>query len=194
MKRARWIWILPLVQLVLALACHIYDPHLYRVMPRSGVLGSVEQSAQNFPTPVGRTSRGVNFPALVLAYPLRNWTDPVYERNSPYTLIWIDPHDVGFFAGVVLFWFWAGRALDQFLRQAPRRSWPRGASLAGLTCGLVFGGLTGAYALQMITSQWRPERQIGAFGMVWAGVLLIYFTWRLRRGLASRVGKTAGVI
>jgi hypothetical protein len=44
---------------------------------------------------------------------------------------------------------------------------------------VVFGLLTGAYADQMIKSQWLPQRHVGTFGIVWALVLISYFAWRL---------------
>jgi hypothetical protein len=31
----------------------------------------------------------------------------------------------------------------------------------------------------MLAEEWTPEKQIGAFGVVWACVLITYFIWRL---------------
>jgi hypothetical protein len=55
------------------------------------------------------------------------------------------------------------------------------ARLTGLSGGLVFGILSGTYAAQMIASEWRPENQIGIFGMAWSVALVIYFSWQVRK-------------
>jgi hypothetical protein len=89
MKRMKWKWILPIVQFVLALACDLYEPHEYRLGLSGG--GSIEYVFQHSPASVGRISRAINFPALVLDYPLRNKDNPLYRHNSDYTLIWIAP-------------------------------------------------------------------------------------------------------
>jgi len=184
-KRISWKWFLPLAQLVLASACFVYGPHEYRVRARlDGVAGDnnvLEYSAQHSPAPVERISWGINFPASVLAYPLRESDNALYFRNSGYTLIWISPKEIGFFVGIAIFWYCVGRRLDQHLGRIPKSTWPRKAKIAGLTCGIVFGILTGAYALQMIASKWYPERTIGTFGIVWSFALIAYFAWRSTR-------------
>jgi len=182
MKRVHSKWLLPLVQLVLAFVCHIYGPHQYRVRAQQDrAVNNMEYLFQHSPALVERISQGINFPSLVLRYPLRNEDNAVYQHNSEYTLIWIAPKDLGFFVGIVLFWSCIGMALDGCL-------W-RGASgirtgkfrIAGLSCGLMFGVLNGAYAVHLITSRRLPERQVGAFGIVWFVGLVTYFGWRLAR-------------
>jgi hypothetical protein len=121
----------------------------------------------------------VNFPALVLAYPLRDETDAIYKRNSPYTLVWIAPNDIAFFAGVVLFWWWVGWKLEGRLGRRPEAAWLRRARIVGLACGATFGILSWAYADQMIGGNWNPGRQVGVFGLVWSAGLLAYFVNRL---------------
>jgi len=192
MTRFRWQWLLPLVQLVLVLTAAVYGTHEYRVTERQkGVYGDnnvLEYFSQNFPAPLERISQGINFPALVLAYPLKGYTNAIVDYSFEYTLVWISLHDMGFFAGVVVFWCWVGWKLDQSQGRSPRHAVPRGLRIAGLTCGFVFATLTGAYALQMILSEWRPERHIGAFGIAWSFALLAYFAWHFTRELWSRNG------
>jgi Na+/proline symporter len=180
MKSVSWKWFLPIFQLALALACHVYEPHEYRVRARlDRAVNNLGYVSQHTPALAGRISQGINFPAMALAYPLRNEDDAIYRRNCEYTLIWIAPRDIGFFLGVLLSWYWLGRKLDESLGRSRRAVWPRAARIAGLAGGVVFGGLTGAYAIQMIISEYRPENQIGAFGIVWSFALIAYFTWRL---------------
>jgi hypothetical protein len=182
MKRINWVWLLPIVQLAFAFSCLVYGPHQYRVRAqRDGAVNNPEYVFQHSPAVVERLSKGVNFPALVLAYPFRDEGNAIYWHNSKYTLIWIAPKDVSFFLGIALFWSWVGMRLNKSLGRGRKGVWPRKVRLAGLGCGVVFGLLTGAYALQMIASKWRPERQIGAFGILWAVALLAYFVWSVTR-------------
>jgi hypothetical protein len=184
MKRVYLTWLLPIGQLALALACHVYEPHEYRVRAqRDGAVNNVEFTFQHSPAPVGMISRGINFPALVLAYPLRNESQAIYERNSGYALIWIGVNDLGFFFGILVFWYGVARMLDRHTGRTPRNVWTRNVRIAGLSCGTIFGVLTGTYSIQMINAHWRPERQIGAFGVAWAVSLIAYFVYRLAREL-----------
>ena len=180
MKSIPWRWLLPSVQLALALACHILDTHVYRTgVYRDRVVNNTVYFAQHSPAWLVRLSNGMNFPALVLAYPLRNEVNPIYERNSVYTLIWISPHYVGFFVSIFLLWYWIGRSLEN--RQTAHRRWPRNARLAALAGGIAFCVLTATYANQMIATEFTPERQIGVFGIAWASVLLTCFLWQIMR-------------
>jgi hypothetical protein len=52
-----------------------------------------------------------------------------------------------------------------------------------LAGGFVFGILSGAYAFQMTASKWHPDRQIGAFGIMWSLALIAYFSWGLAQKL-----------
>jgi len=99
MKRTTWKWLLPAVLLSFALACHVYDPHEYRMeLYRHPGAGTLEYFSQHSPALAGRISQGVNFPALVLDYPFRNDYDPlIYSRNTEYTYFAIYPKDIGFF-------------------------------------------------------------------------------------------------
>jgi hypothetical protein len=50
MRGVRWKYILPAVMLVLALACHIYDPHEYRVTSlRDRATSNLSYFGQHFP-------------------------------------------------------------------------------------------------------------------------------------------------
>jgi hypothetical protein len=179
MKRIHWKWLLPIVQLALALACHVYDPHAYRVRARlDRVVDNMSYRFQHSPAIAGRISQGINFPALVLDYPLRFEANAIFERNSDYTLIWIAPKDIGFFAGIVLFWCWVGWKIDQRRGLSPIIVLPRKLTMAGLACGVAFGALTAAYAFRLSGNRWLPMRQIGACGIVWASALIGYFAWR----------------
>lgn len=189
MKRVRWSWFLPIALLIVAVAGHIYGPHQYRVTARRrGVVNNPEYHFQHFPAMAERVSQGINFPALVLAYPWRNDYSIVYEHNSAYTLIWFEHRDISFYVGVVLFWLCVGTKLDGTRGRFRRAIWSRRATVVGLACGAAFGLLTGAYALQMTAMEWRPYREIGAFGIVWSLALISYFAWRMKRELGSGSG------
>jgi hypothetical protein len=179
--RLKWKAALPIAQLILALGCHVYDPHMYRIGAyKDRAVNNLEYFGQHSPALAGRLSRGINFPALVLDYPFRNADNPVlYERNTEFTLIWVSPGDVGFFASIVFFWYLAGRKLDDGQGWSHGKARPRQLRITGLACGVVFGVLTGAYADQMIKSHWFPQRYVGTFGIAWALVLIAYFAWRL---------------
>ena len=89
-------------------------------------------------------SRGVNFPALVLAYPLRNEGQAIFERNGDYTLVWIGVNDLGFFIGIVFFWIWRGKDTGPEMRRSHSvtAAWPTKAkgllvSLAELYFGVL---------------------------------------------------------
>lgn len=189
MKQSVWKWLLPIGLLIFALVCHVYDTHQYRAAAyRDRAVNNLEYFSQHSPALAGRVSRGINFPALVLRYPFKDETDALYKRNSEYTLIWISPSDIVFFAGIVLFWYWVGSVLDRSQTRGSGATWPRKARILGLACGFVFGIANGVYAAQLIATPWLPERQIGAFGIAWACALIAYFTWRFARefGPATR--------
>lgn len=182
MNSVRWRWLLPLGQLVLAVACHVYEPHQYRATARRDrAVDNMEYSFQHSPAPVGVISRGINFPALVLAYPWRNDSQALYSRNSEFTLIWIGTNDVAFFLGITIFWCWLARELDGSGTPNPTPERIRYARLASLACGTIGGVLVGAYSMNLIGSPWRPERQIAVFGIAWTPMLIVYFTRRLIR-------------
>ena len=182
MTRVRWKWLLPVAQLALALTCHVYGPHEYRAaLQRERAVNDPAYYGQNYPAPAERISHVINFPALTLVYPLTEFDHPVLKRNTEYTLIWVTPHDLGFFVGIVLFWYLIGKRLDDRARPSEGSKWPRKMRIAGLLCGCLFGILTGAYAVQMIASTLRPERQIGATGIAWGVALFSYFGWQLTR-------------
>ena len=99
MKGARWKYILPSVMFALALACHIYDPREYRLTAlRDGATSNLYYFGQHSPAWSGRISKGVNFPALVLAYPFRSATQLVYVHGDlDRILIMISPADLSLF-------------------------------------------------------------------------------------------------
>jgi dipeptide/tripeptide permease len=115
---------------------------------------------------------------MVLAFPLRNAGDALYRHNSDYTLVWFGFSDVGLFAGIVLFWFSAGWILDEKAGLQASKNSKSLAGVCGWCFGIVFGVLTGLYALRMVASEWRPERQIGTAGIAWGALLIAFFTWR----------------
>jgi hypothetical protein len=189
MERVHVEWLLPIAQLALAVFCNIYGPHEYRVSSRQArVLDNMEYLRQHYPGVAERLSQGVNFPALVLDYPLRNQDSPIYRHDTGYTLIWIAPREIGFFLGVVLLWHWVG--CQSGPRRERSRSAPphRNARIIALMLGMVFGALTGAYAAPMIASPWRPENQIGGFGIAWSLALIMYFAWQLWQ-MRQKAGK-----
>ena len=195
MKPMRWKWALPLVLLAFAFVCHIYEPHEYRVgLYRDRAFNNPSYYGQRHPAWVGRISKGINFPALVLAYPLRNEENAIFERNSSYTLIWISPSDIGFFVGVVLFWCWVGARLDRSKAQTRETSLPHVLRIGLLACGLVFGLFTAAFANQMLDTQFLPERQVGVFGVAWSCALVAYFGLSLGREFGARLTKTTAAV
>jgi hypothetical protein len=109
--------VLPIALLTFALVSHVYDTHEYRIgahrvgAHRDREVSNLEYYGQHSPALVERISRGINFSALVLDYPFRDADIPIYEWNSDFTLISITPGDVGFFAGVVFFWYLVGRKI-----------------------------------------------------------------------------------
>jgi hypothetical protein len=106
---------------------------------------------------------------------------PIYVHNSDFTAVIVYRKDLAFFAGVALLWGWIGYQLDARRRQGPKKPWPRKIGIAGSLCGLVFGSLNGVYAVHLLRSEWRPERDVGVFGVFWSLALLWYFIWRLAR-------------
>jgi hypothetical protein len=188
MNRVRWKWLLPTVLLALTLACHVYDAHVYRAEAnRQRKELTLEYYAQHSPAWPARVSEGISFPALVLAYPLKGSQRLIYAQDFEYTAILICPYDLAFFLGVGLFWYWAGRTADEHGRRATKGAWPRSARIAGLFGGALFGVLAAADAYHRIAGNLLPGRQIGAAGMVWACLLIAYFTRRLARELRRNV-------
>ena len=110
MKYTTWRWLLPALQLAFAVGCHIYGPHQYRVKAEANrVTSNILYFSQNDPAPVERVSRGISFPALMISFPLREAETLIYRRNGEYTLISFRVKDLGFYAGIALFWFAIGR-------------------------------------------------------------------------------------
>src|SRR5579872_5244074 len=180
MKYRRSKWVLPVTMLTLALASHVYGPHEFRVgLRRNRVVNDQGYYGQHYPVLIQRISEGISFPALTLGYPFREVYDPIlYQRNSDWGYVSVDPKDIAFFVGVIVFWYWVGRQFDKLQDRAA--SWPRKARIIpGFVCGLLFGLFTGLYAGQMIATKLPPEMQIGAFGIVWAAGLIVYFSWQL---------------
>jgi hypothetical protein len=62
-----------------------------------------------------------------------------------------------------------------------------------LACVFVFGILSGAYALQMTASKWHPDREIGAFGIMWSLALIAYFAWGLAQELRHAPRRAADI-
>lgn len=174
-----WRWLLPLTQFTVAVFCHLYGPHEYRLAAnRDKAVNNMEYFLNHAPPISERISEGVNFPALVVAYPFRNLDAPIYQYNSEFTLIWISLRDLGFLAGVVILWCWIGTELRRSRSSSYENSLQKGRFIES-TCGVLFAILVGAYAVQMIASRRPPSVQIGFFGAVWGVLLVGYFIRRL---------------
>jgi hypothetical protein len=187
MRRVRVKWFLPIVQLLLALAAYVYGPAQYKaILDRSGVMGDnnvMEYSAQNSPAPIERLSLGINFPAIALDCPLWRFGNQIWlYRGGRIIFFEITPRGVGFFFGVVVFWYWVGRKFDE-CRGNPRIARPSGVRMAWLWGGLAFGIVTGACAvfIYVVDGFFRPERQVAYAGIAWSFALIAYFAWQLTR-------------
>jgi hypothetical protein len=181
MNSLKYALLLPFFQLTVAVTCHIYDAHVYRAgVLRDRAVDNMIYMDQHIPAWPGRVKQGVNFPAVVLAWPVDGGV-PFYDHNSDFTLVVVDRKDLAFFAGVVLLWGWIGRQIDERRSRIPKKPWPRKIGIAGTLCGLAFGALNAVYAVHLLRSQWRPERDIGVFGVFWSIALLAYFSWKLAR-------------
>jgi len=192
MRRIVWRRVLPVAQLTFALACHIYEPHQYRVRAKlDRAVSNMDYTFQESPAPIGRVSLGINFPAMVLAFPLRNEDRPLYRHNCDYTLIWISVRDIGVFTGIVLFWYCIGWILDE--QASPPGSWRRSARICGWCVGVVLGFLTGIYALSLLVSESLSQRQIGMAGIAWAILLIPFCTWRAAIQVRLLTGVRSGL-
>jgi hypothetical protein len=181
MKSLRYALLLPFFQLTVAVTCHIYDAHVYRAgVLRDRAVDNMIYLDQHIPAWPGRVKQGINFPAVVLAWPV-DMGVLIYGYNSEFTAFGIYPQDLAFFAGVVLLWGWIGSQIDKRRRPITKKPWPVKISVAGSLSGLVFGAINGVYAVHLLRNEWRPERDVGAFGIFWSLALLGYFIWRLAR-------------
>jgi hypothetical protein len=164
-------WLLPICQLVLALACYLYEPYQYRA--RNHYVTELDYFIQHYPPPIGRIYRGLNFPALLLSYP--------YERVLGPMMVSDTGKVVGFFLGVAIFWYWVGRRFD-------RGSLPRSlrARIAGLSAEALFAILTATLAGYLIATRAFPEKQIGLCRIAWACLLTTDVLWRLTREIGAR--------
>jgi hypothetical protein len=193
MKYVRWRWFLPLVQLLFASFSLIYGPHQYKQISLArGVFGDnnvLDYSLQNDPSPIERASYAINFPALVLDYPLRDEHRELFTYGNDYTFVAVDPREIGFFLGIAIFWYWAGSKLDHRLGHGSMLVHSRGLRTATRACGLLFGVLIGAYAFEIVVRDWqlRPERPIGVCGIAWALGLTSYFAGELLSAAGSDV-------
>ena len=192
----RWIkcrFCLPVVLGLFAIGCHVYTPGetLDRVL-RQTVLIPPESDLDQFPAPLDRISKGINFPAQMLDYPLLNVDREIYSHKGKDTYVSFHLRDIVFYVGVVLLWYFIGRALDRALEQSSAINRSRAARIAGLAGGVVFGTLNWAYADLMMEPAWGVQRQIGACGIAWACILIAWFSWQLARTLgAGRNAKRA---
>ena len=186
-----WKSLLPTTMLVLALACHVYAPHVFRVEAhRQQKEVTSEYYLQHNPAWPIRVSRGISFPAFVLACPLKGAQVAIFAINGEYTNISINLYDLVFFFGVVLLWHWVGRTLDKGNWQATRPAWSRTTRITGYLGGLAFGIVTGIYADREIAANALPSRQVGVAGVGWACLLIAYFIWKLAREVSTEtVGK-----
>ncbi len=180
MIRIRWRWCLPVAQVILALALHVYESREHRHGAYSAPLFGLRYNPNFSPAPAGRLSLGINFPAVVLAYPFRNVYGTVFADDTEYTNIYIQVRDLYYFSGVAVFWWLVGLGLDR-RRQHSQRRWSRKARFAAKACGLGFGLLCLVFAQSMIRATYEPQRDIGLCGLVWSCGLIAFFTWQLVR-------------
>ena len=180
MIRIRWRWCLPVAQVILALALHVYESREHRPGAYSAPLFGLRYNPNLSPAPAGRLSLGINFPAVVLAYPFRNVYGTVFADDTEYTNIYIQVRDLYYFSGVAVFWWLVGLGLDR-RRQHSQRRWSRKARFAAKACGLGFGLLCLVFAQSMIRATYEPQRDIGLCGLVWSCGLIAFFTWQLVR-------------
>ncbi len=193
----RFRWILPPLQVAIAVALFFYAPYQFRmgIEKLQSQYGSKLQLSdayypEHWPAPAQCISQGVNFPAFVLTTPLNfAWFSnlSLYAwgvKGGGFTL---DVGDVVYFAWVAVLWFWLGYMLDHRLKpgnRAQRPGW-RWSFITGKVVGLLFSLAAGALAIEIVRHPWTPCRSVGACGVAWSIGLGIYFGSRLVRGLSG---------
>ena len=185
MKRLRWRWILPLLQVAAAIAALLYAPIQYR--SRSHVTeddAGLRIWRATYPPPVLRVTYSISFPALAATIPFRflpSWAIPDLEFFREKPLIILTTDDFLFLAAVGVLWYWTGAKADRYFLGGQRmeRSKAMGMSLAwgGLLVAVGVGVVATKYA--MLPDAIKPYKQIGLSGIAWSVVLLVHFCWRL---------------
>ena len=176
MKSVKWRWWLPIVLLILTVACQIYAGHQDQVAKDRSFHHHSIFLLPPFPD---RLMRFVSFPALALAAPLGHLDFAFFHYYffhafESWGAVLITVEDIGFFVGVFFLWYAVGATLDR--RLGWRRSAPssRTARLALLAGGLGLAVLTALHGDHLLADPYRSYRQIGAGGLFWACIL---FAW-----------------
>jgi len=166
--------LLPLMQVLLAIAVMLYAPYEYRIaMQNAHAYGNSEWRAKHSPPPSERIASAINFPAMTLNYPSRNWGRTVYQ----HTYIILAVHDFTYVVWIAVFWTWLGRQVDQRLARSWMKNYSRCLAVIESSLGIILGLLCAAYALSMLVSSDRsaPLAEIAVGGLVWAALLIVLF-------------------
>ena len=184
MKRFRWRYTLPLLQVAAAVAAFLYAPTQYRSGRHAiGDDSGLRIWRATYPPPVTRIAYSMSFPALAAIVPLRfapSWAVPTLDLVREKPLIILDADDLRFFAAVGVLWFWIGAKIDRYCRGDRSSERSKAVSLGLATTGFLFAVGVGVLAMKYttLTDADKPFKQIGPFGLVWSAVLLCYFCWK----------------
>jgi hypothetical protein len=192
MQRIRWRWVLPIAQLILAIALWACAPYQYLAglsdihakHPNEDIQLGTEFYLHNWPTSAEQVVLAMNFPAAVLAGPLnRLLPQPLYAGE----IVKLTVRDVAFFFWIVVLWAWIGAKVDNGDASAHRDSRDPNALLrfGRHVCALVFALILGAIATEELLTMWpRPATSaVAACGLLWAIGLGIYFGWRIKASM-----------
>lgn len=180
MNRLRWRWVLPLVQVALAIAAFIYGPYEYRAGPHPvGDDFMLRAYQQLWPPVVERVSIAINFPAYAAVVPVNftHWSGELRYNYGRLSILF-ELQDVLFFCGVGVLWYWLGIKLDRRLESEAhvRSPVPKSVAVARMIFGVVFALALGFLAFELLTSSMRPQMQVGPFGLIWSIALLFHFS------------------
>jgi hypothetical protein len=191
MRIPAWRWVLPAIQLAIALAALVYAPCELRA--RYHVVGDdfmLLGYRSVFPPPILRFTYAMNFPAVAGAYSVRfaSWAprEVVHYQSPPFVSLSVQ--DCIFIASVGVLWYLIGRMLDRRKRASETAPSAKSSGLVPLAIGFLFSVGVDALAsfFAMLTNADRPMRQVGFFGLAWAVSLLWYFGSNLIGALRIR--------
>jgi hypothetical protein len=183
-SRIRWRWVLPICQVLLAIAL-LYTGTLDEKIDRSRM---EEQAAAVLPEPdsisfepIGswgyvplstQIAFAINFPATLALIPLKFLDLKLKLVNAAISLV-----------VVFVFWWWVGRCVD--VRSWPGFEWHPARITAGAT-GLLLSSLVGTTAL---LSYWghTPVAHIGA--VLWSLFGAVFFLRMLRRAVRAKISR-----
>lgn len=178
MKIAHLKWILPLIQVSVAILLFIYGQHEFRVLSAGG-----ELRLDLWPPFADRVSTSINYPTEVLMGPIDNlrvFNRPIYKLLlSKDWSVAIDPRDIASFFCVGIFWYFIGWEADWWLKggqKAQRKGFKH--LISASTCGLILGICCLPIAMTMMKGT-ALDRQMGRSGVIWSLSLVTYFAGRL---------------